>query len=219
VALGLACKYYPFRAERLYQLLRANWQGADYSWCTGITDSINAGYCAYHEARIAGARREEILVKLADRWGSGVTADHFAKLKEAFTQFAEVRSDNEVDQSGMLRVALVVEEREALREQFVEDLQAFVQGVPPCLGAEKNGDADARMNAIYRKIQRTPSAQYEDNQGTIRQDGIKDTQRAWLRYRDAWGAFVAAAFPAVPKEAVVNWLTLRRVAQLEEMAH
>lgn len=218
VALGLACRYFPDRAGHLYHLLETNWQGSDYYWCTDNWSSTNAAYCADHHARVAEARREETLAQLASRWGSGVIADRFAKLKEAFTQFVEMRSDREVDQSGALRVSLVVEEQEALREQFVEDLQGFVQGVPPCLGAEKNGDADARMNAIYRKIRRTPSDQYEDNHGTIRQDGIKGTQRAWLRYRDAWVVFVGATFPAVPKEAVVNWLTQRRVAQLEELA-
>lgn len=218
VALGLACRHYPDRAEYLYGLLKSNWQGSDYSWCTGAADSINAGFCAHHDARVAGARRDQIVAGLASRWSSGEAADRFARLKSAMEHFVAARSGNEVEQSAALHVAVTVEEEETLREQFVSDLKGFAQGNPPCLGAEKSAGADARMNAIYRQIQRTPPEQYREGHGTVEQAGIKDVQRAWLRYRDAWVAFVAAAYPAVPKEAVVNWLTLRRAAQLQEMA-
>ena len=53
--------------------------------------------------------------------------------------------------------------------------------------------------------------------GTIRPEGIRDTERVWIRYRDAWVAFGAKRYPSVPADAWRTWATTERERQLREL--
>ncbi|MGZ8287012.1 MAG: hypothetical protein ACXW27_14195 [Allosphingosinicella sp.] len=43
---------------------------------------------------------------------------------------------------------------------------------------------------------------------------MRDAQRAWLRYRDAFLAFAAASFPKVDRDGLAAWLTEQRIETL-----
>ncbi|MBV2208460.1 MAG: hypothetical protein KUL77_02720 [Thermomonas sp.] len=47
---------------------------------------------------------------------------------------------------------------------------------------------------------------------TVTRAGIRETQRAWLKYRDAWLTFADARY--WDKQAIVTWLTRQRTDQL-----
>lgn len=222
IAIALACTLdgapaeMDGRVKHLYQLMQKNWSGRDFSWCDDITSGMAQGYCADHEARKKGPKRATRLAKLAGKWASGPAKARFAKLNDAVDNFIEKRGENEISPLGTAHAALTIEEGETLHNQFVKDLEGFARGKPPCKGAEKQTDADAKLNAVYRKIQQRPAEAFMADNGNVEQAGIKKTQLAWLKYRDAWTAFVAAAYPEIPAAAVINWLTQRRVKQLEE---
>lgn len=221
VAINLACTIGGAPAEidgrvaHLDQLRRQNWQGRDFSWCDDVTSGYAAGWCANHESRLAQPRKAAELASLSKQWNSPPVASAFGKLTNAVAAFVSARGENEVDQTGTARAAMMIEEEESLRQQFLDDLKAFAEGKPPCAGAERNADADTQLNDIYRRIQKQAAADFRDSNGTVEQSGIKATQRVWLKYRDAWVAFAAAAYPQLPKAAVINWLTARRVEQLQ----
>ena len=42
------------------------------------------------------------------------------------------------------------------------------------------------------------------------QSVVRDAQRAWIRYRDAFLAFAAIKYPQVPKESLAAWITRQR---------
>jgi uncharacterized protein YecT (DUF1311 family) len=46
---------------------------------------------------------------------------------------------------------------------------------------------------------------------------VQATQKAWLKYRDAWVALGAARYPHVSSEAWMTWTTRKRTAQLKEV--
>lgn len=223
VAINLACNIggtpaeIDRRVKHLYKLRQQDWTGRDFSWCDDVSSSLAQAQCAHHEERVARAQREIRLAKLAEKWAVEPVAGAFSKLRKSADAFIESRSGEEVDQSGPERASLVIGEAEALHRQFLDDLQGFAEGRPPCAETEQVADADDRLNAAYQKIQRTPAERFRQNRGTIGQAGIKRTELAWLKYRDAWVAFAAAAYPAIPKQNVATWLTLRRLAQLEEL--
>ncbi len=78
---------------------------------------------------------------------------------------------------------------------------------------------DARLNKAYRAIMHPGPAdkpQYEIATG-ITPDGIKEAQRAWLKFRDAWVAFGKVRYPAVSAHAWKAMLTERRVNDLEDL--
>ncbi len=222
VAIALACTLdgapaeMDGRVKHLHGLMQQAWTGHDFSWCDDITSGAAEGFCADHDARVEDAKRSARLAKVAGRWANGPAAEPFHALREAVDSFIDSRGGNEVSPQGTAHAALVIEQEETQRQLFVEDLEGFAGGKPPCAGAERSADADSRLNAVYGKIQKLPADQFAEATGDVEQSGIKQTQRAWLKYRDAWAAFVAAAYPDVPRAAVLNWLTLRRVKQLEE---
>jgi hypothetical protein len=54
--------------------------------------------------------------------------------------------------------------------------------------------------------------------GTVTQEDIRETQRKWLAYRDAWTAFGQRLFPRLPAETWKVWLTRERTKMLEGFA-
>jgi hypothetical protein len=50
---------------------------------------------------------------------------------------------------------------------------------------------------------------------TIRPDGIRNTERIWIRYRDEWVRFGALHYPRVDGDSWKTWVTLARVKLLE----
>lgn len=191
----------------------------DFSWCDNITSGYGMGVCADLHRKLASDKRGVTLDRLAKAWDGTPAAKRLPSLLEAAKNFAVSRGDHEVDQSGTARSALSIIEEENERYTFVADLQAVTDGQPPWLGAEIQGDADHRLNEVYRRLMAIPPEQLTPFIGSIKHDGIRATQRTWLQYRDGWVAFAEAAHPETKAEAVINWLTLRRIEQLQQMAN
>lgn len=220
-ALALACSIGGAPAEvdgrvrHLRELKSEGWTGRDFHWCDDVTSGVAQGDCAAHFQRVAEARRKTALAKLARKW-TGPLAAPFDRLRQAAASFTAVRSGSEVDQSGTARAAMTIGEEEAMNDEFLDDLQTFAAGRPPCAGAERETDADARLNAAFKAVMKIPAERAAENWGSVTLDDIRRTQKAWLPYRDAWVEFVAAAYPQIPQAAVVNWLTLRRLVQIQD---
>ena len=54
--------------------------------------------------------------------------------------------------------------------------------------------------------------------GTIQSEGVRETERLWLRYRDAWVAFAAARYPDTAADTWRAWLSRARARALSEIA-
>jgi uncharacterized protein YecT (DUF1311 family) len=73
---------------------------------------------------------------------------------------------------------------------------------------------DAELNAYYSSIMRRESL---EDAGTISKEGIRETQRTWLAYRDAWASFAAQRYPARSAAEWKAWMTAARIAQLKSL--
>jgi uncharacterized protein YecT (DUF1311 family) len=72
--------------------------------------------------------------------------------------------------------------------------------------------ADKKLNAIYSKIMKTKKPAW----GTITKEGIKETQRQWIQYRDAWVIFGAIRCPKMTSDSWRTMITKERIEQLED---
>lgn len=72
---------------------------------------------------------------------------------------------------------------------------------------------DRRLNEIYREIQGSPALSI----ATLNKEGVKHTQRAWIRYRDAWVHFGQMKYPTISEDSWKAWLTEKRIKMLEEI--
>jgi uncharacterized protein YecT (DUF1311 family) len=103
------------------------------------------------------------------------------------------------------------QDRGRLRKQFLDDLQRFARGSAPPATAEDVKKLDAQMNAVYQKVTQ-PAVTFH---GTIKPEGVRETQRTWLRVRDTWMEFAKAAYPRLAPERVEAQLIRLRLNQLQ----
>jgi uncharacterized protein YecT (DUF1311 family) len=215
VAIHLACGIEGAPAEsdaRVTDLADRRKRGdrdGDFDFCDGITSGLAAGYCASHAAGIAEAKRDAAWARVTAAW-SPAEKQALARLKAAHRAFAEAHSSGEIDLSGTLRGAFAVAAEEKLAKALLATIEQLEAGRAPTFSHAQYGAADAALNARYRK--ELASVEPNSGPGAVTREGIRDAQRAWLAYRDAFLAFAAVRYPRVPRESLAAWLTAQRTA-------
>ena len=217
LAIRLSCGLQAAPAEHEGRIanLQARKAGRDptpFHYCDDITSGYAMGWCARHRQRFAVAAREAEVVRItAALPPEGRKA--FDTLWRATLAYAEARAQNETDLSGTARGAFAVESEEAVWSEFMA-LLTRVSGPKPLVGgAGETKSADAALNVAYRKRM----AGSFDDLGTISADGVRQAERVWIRYRDAWLAFVRAAHPKTSADGVNTHLTRERTKVLETL--
>ena len=194
------------------QALKAKVEPFDY--CKDVTSGWAASECEARASTMASFTRDARVAALETQLPKSSRAS-YDRLRKALEAFIEVHADGEVDQMGSGRAGFVIEEQDAVRDQFVIDLARSLTGKWPVASAAAARDAEAHLNASYRKT--LAWAGSSGNMSTIRPDAIRKAQRAWLVYRDAFVRFAVAAFPHASRDAVLARLTNLRNAQLDRM--
>ncbi len=200
-----------YRVLHLAELKQKGWKGDDFSLCDDITSGFMQGACADIEARFAEAKRNKKLAKLVGDWKEKDKAA-FKKFEQVFERFVKDRVDNEVDLSGTGRAAFQFEEETKLRNDLALSIEKFERREFPTYTADQLIAADKELNDLYAKIQKNKTPSW----GTTTKQGIKATQRTWLKYRDAWVAFAQQKYPGVSADSWKTWLTRNRVAMLKD---
>ena len=222
LARRFACEYGGAPAEtegRLHHLDEIT-SGADKETldiCDDITSGMMMGFCAGRDAEFAKAIRSERWTTLQVDWTPVQRAAWNALRKTADAYFDAV-SGNEVDMSGTGRGMFATEAHEALDIALLEDVERFEKGARPEEKAADFSAADKALNAAYKrtlaKLTSAKSYGAFTEYGTIDADGVRETQRSWLAYREAWVAFAAARYPDTAADAWRAWLTRTRTKAL-----
>lgn len=222
LAKRFACEYGGAPAEvsdRLAHLdaIAGGADGQPLDICDDITSGMMGGFCAARDADFAQTARSESWSTLQAQWTPAQQAA-FAVLREAADAYSVSVSENETDLSGTARGAFAVEAREALDIALLADVERFEKGIRPEEKADDFTKADKALNAAYRRTRAALDAGKDErgfgDYGTISADGVRDTQRLWLKYRDAWVAFAAARYPDTPADAWRAWLSRVRAQAL-----
>ncbi|MFL9946588.1 lysozyme inhibitor LprI family protein [Paraburkholderia agricolaris] len=216
-AIALACQLDGAEAEmdgrvqHLARLRAEGWTGNDFSVCDDATSGLLAGICEAHASRIENIRRKQTITTLSKDWSEPQKAA-LARLQTASATYANAVGNNEVDLSGTLRAALQIDATDAVSKAFQNDLRQLVNGKLKKFSTQQLAQSDAVLNTTYQKVMHTKDFSY----GTVKQSGIRDTQRAWLAYRDAFATFVGDAFPDRSADDIKGALTVERTAALRE---
>jgi uncharacterized protein YecT (DUF1311 family) len=160
--------------------------------CDDRSSGYMCGWCTRHNDRIA------------DKWSASERVA-FNKLQNASNHFTDARVQNEVDQSGTLSGAFMVQEEAIQKEDFIQSLQKLEAKKAPKYTSAQYQEADLKLNSLYQIIQKK-----EESLGTITPERIKITQRAWLKYRDAWVEFAKIKYPTYPSDSIAAWFTKKR---------
>lgn len=221
LAIKLACTLAGAPAEmeeritHLEQLRKKNWQGTNFSLCDDITSGLMQGYCASHFENFEKIKRNKKLKAIQADWSKAELAD-YVLLRKAADHYIQTHVEYEVDESGTARVAIAVEAEAYLEDEFLSILHALNRGKLPSYSEEQFKAADLKLNKMYKTIQKMKET--DVIWGSVSKDGIKDTQRKWIRYRDAWVAFCHKQFPNVQSAGIKTLVTNLRIELLKPFA-
>jgi hypothetical protein len=199
------------RVTHLAELKAKGGKGDDFHYCDDITSGIAMGQCADLGAAIEGAKREAELARLSAGW-TAAEKQALARLRQAHEAFADAHSSGEIDLSGTARGALAIAAEESLRDELLGLVRELSAGRAPSYRAGAYRLADTRLNAAYRALVRATVP--VESPGAVTRAGIRDAQRAWLRYRDSALAFAAVKFPRASRDSLAAWLTEKRTRML-----
>jgi hypothetical protein len=179
--------------------------------CDDGTSGLMMGACADVQENFADVHRRLVLTTLSRGWPPQ-TQEAFRSLQQDEDAFEEARSGQEVDLSGTGRAAFELYERGRLRDQFLINLHRFSQGTIPVVTPDQAQAADRKLNDLYQQLQTQPA-----DMGTIKPEGIRQTEEAWLKLRDQWIAFGRLAYPNLSADRLRSQLTHLRIHQLQSL--
>ncbi len=166
--------------------------------------------CASIKTRLSRKKRETRLTELVAPW-TREQKDAFAKARAAFSQFEdfEERAENTCDVPVEI-CTMDIEDR--LETEFAVNIGGFEQGKLPALTHQKYGDAKFALNATYQQLL---TATHNANGNLMLK--IRDAERTWPAYRDAFVEFAKLRWPSVSGDSWLTFLTNERIKQLRSV--
>lgn len=218
VAMHYACRIDAAPAEMEGRVLHLKKMKEDktakepFDMCDDVTSGHMMGWCASIDQSLAETKQKKMLDDLIKNWTS---SEHqaFQKLQEASGVYFNARKVNEIDHSGTGAAAFEIVEEMALNKRFITDLKKWNQCKLPGFTAQQFQEVDNQLNQIYTKAFKNQTSEFS----TITQDGIKNTEKAWINYRDSWVMFGHIKCPTVPAESWKTLITKERIKELEQL--
>jgi hypothetical protein len=205
---------FAYRIGHLEHLRETRSQGAAFDLCDDITSGLSDGACTSIRTRTSDAVRAR-KIALILRGLSPSANRAFLSLEAAEAAFEKARVDGEVDLSGTSRGAFALAEQAVLRDQFLINLRRFRTGDIPATPPSGLSLLDRDLNETYQQIQHSPASKWEF--GTVKPEGIRDTQRKWVLLVDAWTSFARTAYPNLSTTSVRAQLIRLRLRQLRSL--
>jgi uncharacterized protein YecT (DUF1311 family) len=219
LALRLACEAegapaeISYRLQHLESLYRAvPSSGAKFTFCDDITSGFMEGFCAGLASEKADQDRSKPLNALSAGM-SPIQKGAFIQLLKEEEAYARAHAAGEIDLAGTARAMFQIDAEQTLRGDFLAALQSFEASKYPEGSAKTYQETDALLNSAYRKAI-SNAEEHMKEYGAVQPNGIRDAERAWLRYRDAWVAFARLRYPDVSQEAWLILLTRDRTSIL-----
>ena len=178
-------------------------QESKFNFCDDITSGFMEGFCAAFGSEIQDQMRTEKLKEITSSF-TPAQRTSLDQLLTAEKSYAHAHARGEIDLSGTAHAMYEIDAEGTLFGDFIEALRTFEAGRYPSGSAKDYETADSGLNSAYRKAM-NDAEQHKTEYGAVQPEGIRDAERAWLKYREAWVAFAEFRYPSVPAE---SWLTL-----------
>jgi uncharacterized protein YecT (DUF1311 family) len=188
--------------------------GSKFQFCDDITSGFMQGYCTAFDTEIQDQTRTRDIHLLSLSWPPQQQSLLNA-LAQAEQAYAHAHGSGEINISGTARAAEQIEEENKLRDEFQAALIFFEKGNLPKAFSDDLVKSDNELNLLYRKAVADAETR-KSGYGAVQPEGIRATERAWLKYRDAWIAFTKMRYPSVSTEAWLTLLTNDRIAVLQD---
>jgi len=185
-----------------------------FKYCDEVQTTLEIGFCAAWDSEIQDQARLNSIRMLSADWPA-TQKNALFDLVKADDVYAKAHARGEIDLSGSGRAVWQLDAEWLLHERFVTALKAIENGQLPRGTAADFARADTTLNRIYKKAILVAEAG-KSGYGAVQPEGIRDAERAWLKYRDAWIAFAKLRYPTCDPNAWLTLLTNDRIAVLED---
>jgi hypothetical protein len=204
-------EYYPHYQKREPEPFRI---------CDHVTSSYGSRYCLRKSAQKAEIGHQKITAEIEKRIGTEWIPD----VREAFVladAYFAARAKFEEGHSGgggwkYYRVEGSVMEH---RKRFFDDISIILEGKIPQVRVRKEVDANASVDQKFNALLKTIADHPEDAELTeMTVEGVRESQSAWMKYREAMLAVLAHLCPAEVQQDLRQWLDKDRCRELAESA-
>lgn len=188
-------------------------------FCGHATSRDGGIICAGRREQKEGAELQARYEAVLEKYGKPVEVLRAAA--DAFIQ-ADVHWQEETMREGTIYAYIGTHLSLDHERTFVELLETFSEQRADAASAQDFKRADAELNETYRKRVAfiTPcDPEFQSCSGPTEQENLRDAQRAWIRYRDAWIAYYqqrwrGAAPRDVLRREIATRITSERTADL-----
>jgi hypothetical protein len=222
LAMRFACQapsYTSARLQHLEKLKAENWRGSDFDYCDDVGLGQEWDLCQINLERYADAKRKKQMAAIMSKW-SAPNRQAFAKVEQAEKEYTDALQRYELDtNNGTSWHAVSRGMLSDTPETTLSVLSRLESGKVPDSKTTGFAKADAELNAVYNeKIRELKKREVDGTlNAAIRADGVRETERVWLKYLVAWIAFVQMKYPLAPADSVRTWLTEARIKQIDQL--
>ena len=213
LAIKSACLVATYAIDQLKEI-KNNKISKDFDLCDSAADTFTLNICSDKNSEMTVS--EDNFKKSAYiKSFTSEQKDLFQKLEIKYKKFFTKRIRN-YDSSGSFAPICAVNEKSLLNHSFIHSFILFEQGKIPNVSEGDFLKLDKELNKVYSSILKTKD--FSSNITTITLEGFRETQRAWLDYRDAWVKFASVRYPKIKSYSWKAWLTKERLNQLTKKA-
>ena len=214
----------PFEQQGMLEFIQGMRTGTEtgkLDYCEHVTSGAGAGWCTsldYDRKKIDWDRRIAAVEKTL---GADVKPA-FAALRKATEAAVEADATYIAapNLGGTIYPSMVIGGEMDRNDDFVATLERYTQKRAPAATPDALKKADDALNSLYKEMMAQAKADDKEyEQGTAGQDALRNAQRAWIPYRDAWTAFYRLRWKGTaPPEAldreITKVLTEKRTEEL-----
>jgi uncharacterized protein YecT (DUF1311 family) len=187
-----------------------------FKMCDFQGSTPTAAVCALWDEEAANDNRNQAIKALTRKW-SRTQFSALSQLRNAAELYYHEHAGNELSTAGTARAVEAVEELGTFRDTFQASLCSFEKGNVPKASSADFTKSDALLNRVYR-LAIAYAERHKTEYGAIQPEGIRDAERSWLKYRDAWVDFAQLRYPNVSADSWRTMLTNDRIAVVKDIA-
>ncbi|RZA35452.1 MAG: DUF1311 domain-containing protein [Lysobacteraceae bacterium] len=218
IAIHHACKLeFIAKAEmesRIARLSSPRPAGAVFDQCDDITSGHMGAVCA----GIRAGQAERIRKARLDRHAAALAPSArraLIQLRAAADRYAAAAETN---MEGTAAPGRAIARQAKLQEQFAQTLVKVLDNGLPAASSRDLARVDKELNAVYRSLMSpAPSEAGRPERvggSTITRTDVRQAERRWIAYRDAFLAFRARLPSGASREAIAVELTGQRLGEL-----
>ena len=198
------------RIHHLYKMKEAKDAKKNFDICDDVASGYMMVLCADMQRSATYAQQMKYLNSLQRNWSIN-EKKLFQQLQNASRFYFEARTDNEINRIAIHASENEISEDVALNKRMMELIKKTEQCQLPLYTLEQYQAADKQINSLYQQVLK---GDFSNCLG-IKLDGIKETERAWVKYKDAWVNFGQTKCPSIPVDSWKTIITKERIEELD----